>query len=181
MKYFSPSTRGFYDPDIHGPRTIQVEDGNNPGNTITMPNPDTLIPADAVEITDEMHQELLQGQRQGKTITFENGMPVAVLNAMTVEGMREMVFPEMRRLREVILNRLTGIGLAALASGDAGLMAEIAALRQKLLDLTKHPDVLAVTPEQGPAHLREVALNVYRAEAALASETVRLAFKEIQL
>jgi hypothetical protein len=55
--YFSKTTGGFYDPEIHG---------------------DT-IPADAVEITAEHHAELLAAQSAGKRIVGDaDGYPVAV-------------------------------------------------------------------------------------------------------
>lgn len=54
MKYYSATTNGFYSPDVH-----------------------TTFPADAVEITDELWQSLLQGQSQGKVITASStGTPV---------------------------------------------------------------------------------------------------------
>lgn len=53
MKY-SPSTNGFYTPEIHG----------------------TGIPADAIEITTEQHAALMEGQASGQCITCdENGLP----------------------------------------------------------------------------------------------------------
>jgi hypothetical protein len=53
--FYSKSTGGFYDIEIHG--------NNNP--------------TDAVEITKEQHAALLEGQSQGKQITGnENGQPV---------------------------------------------------------------------------------------------------------
>ncbi|EIH4402674.1 tail fiber assembly protein [Escherichia coli] len=53
MKLFSASTLGFYDFTIH-----------------------TDIPSDAVEITDDLWQELLEGQAEGKRITAdEKGFP----------------------------------------------------------------------------------------------------------
>ena len=53
--FYSKSTGGFYTPEIHGDN----------------------IPADAVEITVEEHQTLLEGQSQGKRIVAdENGYPV---------------------------------------------------------------------------------------------------------
>ena len=52
---FSPSTRGFYDVAIHG---------------------DT-IPADAVEISDDLHRELLEAQAKGHAIDVDaRGQPV---------------------------------------------------------------------------------------------------------
>ena len=52
--FYAQSTRGFYDTAIHG----------------------SNIPSDAVEITNEEWQALLQGQSEGKVITpGENGVP----------------------------------------------------------------------------------------------------------
>lgn len=54
--FTSKSTRGFYDPEIHG-----------------------SMPEDALEITPERHAELLAGQSKGKVITWGNdGFPVLV-------------------------------------------------------------------------------------------------------
>ena len=53
--FYVKSTNGFYDEAIHGDN----------------------IPADAVEITTEEHQALLEGQSQGKIISADkNGKPV---------------------------------------------------------------------------------------------------------
>lgn len=52
--FYSPTTGGFYIREVHGD-----------------------IPADAVEITIEEHQALLEGQSQGKRIVAdENGRPI---------------------------------------------------------------------------------------------------------
>ena len=56
--YFAKSTNGFYVDDVHEPHQI---------------------PDDAVEITDEQHQELLQGQSNGKQITADDaGNPILI-------------------------------------------------------------------------------------------------------
>ena len=53
--FYSPTTGGFYTREIHGDN----------------------IPADAVEITIEEHQALLEGQSMGKVIVAdENGRPI---------------------------------------------------------------------------------------------------------
>ena len=53
--FYSKSTFGFYTPEIHGDN----------------------IPSDAVEITTEEHQALLEGQSQGKVIVAdESGRPI---------------------------------------------------------------------------------------------------------
>jgi hypothetical protein len=55
MRYYSPSTVGFFDSTIHG----------------------ADIPADAIEITDERHAELMAGQARGRIIAVdEDGHPV---------------------------------------------------------------------------------------------------------
>lgn len=55
MWFYSKSTRGFYLTEIHG----------------------NSIPGDAVEITKEYHQELMDGQSNGKGIHSDaNGYPV---------------------------------------------------------------------------------------------------------
>ncbi len=56
--YFSKSTLGFYDSNIHDP---------------------VKIPADAVEITREEHAQLLAAQAAGKVIQADqDGKPVAI-------------------------------------------------------------------------------------------------------
>ena len=55
MKKYSATTGGFYDTAIHG----------------------DAIPADAVDITDEQHAALLEGQSMGKIIVAdESGRPI---------------------------------------------------------------------------------------------------------
>lgn len=48
-----------------------------------------------------------------------------------------------RTLREQILNRLAGIGLAALVANDKTTTDAVLAARQRLLDITKIPDAVA--------------------------------------
>ena len=53
MKFFSASTKSFFDDAIKG-----------------------SIPADATEISDELHAEIFEGQRNGKIIIVgDNGLP----------------------------------------------------------------------------------------------------------
>ena len=79
--FYSASTRGFYDPAIHGERRI-VRQVQNPSTgeflePIEEPNPDCKIPADAVELTDAEYKALMSGQAQGFEISpDENGHPV---------------------------------------------------------------------------------------------------------
>lgn len=53
--FASKTTRGFYDPATH-----------------------TTMPADAVEMPEGLHADLLAGQSEGKVITWGDGFPVLV-------------------------------------------------------------------------------------------------------
>lgn len=56
MKFYSKSTSGFYESNLH-----------------------TFIPDDAIEITEERWQELLLGQADGKIITTDTeGAPILI-------------------------------------------------------------------------------------------------------
>lgn len=68
--FYSKSTNGFFSEDIHGSRRIIIED-------IEIDNTACNIPSDAVEITEEHWHELLNGQSNGKVISFDNdGIPI---------------------------------------------------------------------------------------------------------
>lgn len=68
MIYYAKSTRGFYDESIHG----------------TFGAPDSLIPADAVEVTEDEHAALLTEQTQGKEIVPDaDGRPIAQVPQFT--------------------------------------------------------------------------------------------------
>jgi hypothetical protein len=55
--FYSKSTKGFYTTEIHGNK----------------------MPSDVVGITEEYHQELMDGQSQGKEISHDaNGYPILV-------------------------------------------------------------------------------------------------------
>lgn len=67
MKYFSPSTCGFYDDKIHITETQDEE-----GNVIVVNN----MPDDAESITDAAYNLLFAGQAAGKIIVVdENNLP----------------------------------------------------------------------------------------------------------
>ena len=74
-KLASKATRGFYAPEIHGKN----------------------MPADVVEITDEYHAELIEGQAQGKIIDWSGDQPVAV-------DPPPLTMPERRQQRLAAIN-----------------------------------------------------------------------------
>ena len=109
--FFSKTTNGFYDPEIHGEN----------------------IPEDAVAITHERHAELLAGQSAGKIISAEkNGNPI--LTDPPAPTAEQVILSQIaaieatitqRRLREATLGTDNGW----LSEQDAA----IAALRAKIV------------------------------------------------
>lgn len=117
---YSPSKRGFYSESVHGPRKIAIIDptwerpmievpdpehqGEGEATSISIPDPDaaprytfvdnpnTTIPADAVEISDEDYKQLLELQTSGHVIQpGEDGKPVAIApEARSIETIRAM-------------------------------------------------------------------------------------------
>lgn len=81
MIYFSKSTKGFYDPS-------------------------GSVPNDAVEITDEQHQQLIVGNSQGKSIEADaDGYPVLVDVApveLTYAQKRQRKYPPLTDLADAL-------------------------------------------------------------------------------
>jgi len=112
MIYFSASTCGFYDSDIHGDR----------------------IPADAVEITREEHAALLAGQSADKRIAAgADGRP-KLQDAPKVTG--DQLAAQARSKREAMLSDSDWVTLRAVETGEP-VPAEWATYRQALRDLPK--------------------------------------------
>jgi Phage tail assembly chaperone protein len=75
-KHYSPSTKGFYTPEIHGAN----------------------MPADVVEITDEAWRSLLDAQSAGKSIQWGTGAPVAADRVVSAEEVTRQVRRQRNRL-----------------------------------------------------------------------------------
>lgn len=75
MKYYSPSTGGFFTKEIHG----------------------NDIPNDAIEITDEYHQKLLDLQSSGNEIQFINNTVVAAPRTFTQAELNQREVDTARR------------------------------------------------------------------------------------
>lgn len=84
--YYAKSTSGFYSIEIHGNK----------------------IPSDAVEISDEQHAALLQGQTDGKEIVGDdNGFP------MLIDRVQIIAVPRIVTMRQARLALLEDGKLAA--------------------------------------------------------------------
>jgi hypothetical protein len=78
-----------------------------------------------------------------------------------------------RLTREDILNRISGIGFAAMVAGDTVTVNGVIAARKALLDITKDAGVLAATDADG---LKNAVIAAYRAMVIAAPPAVRSAF-----
>ncbi len=81
MRYFSPSTGGFYSEAIHGAPLMaapltprQAKAGKRPE---MIPNPGCTLPGDAVPISEERYAELMAAQASGSAIVVKAGKPMA--------------------------------------------------------------------------------------------------------
>lgn len=98
---FSPSTLGFYAAELHG----------------------SAIPADAVEITEAQHADLLAAQAAGAVIAADGaGRPVAQAAPPPppIRVIRSLAFRQ--RLPEHRRKAITGMAIALAVSGDAELL-----------------------------------------------------------
>jgi hypothetical protein len=86
---------------------------------------------------------------------------------------------EVRALREQILNRLAGIGLAAFVAGDQPTVDAVLTARQRLLDITKIPDALAAYAALDLAALELAVKKEYAAIVASVPPSLINAFDEI--
>lgn len=121
----------FFSEAAHGARMIDAPQtkreraaGKRPAQ---IPNPDCLIPDDAIEISADRHAALLAAQSDGKQIVARGGNPVLV---------DPQPDPELRRRRR---NRLLvesdWTQLADTLTGDPALKLAWAVYRQELRDL----------------------------------------------
>lgn len=114
--FYSKSTGGFYDTEIHG----------------------NAIPPDAVEITSEDHAALLSGQSDGKVITADvNGFPVLTDPPPTpLPVLIDTSKAKVRAMRTTAFASLSGIQSEALANGDTKTAKAICTLQDQLRAIT---------------------------------------------
>jgi len=82
MRYFSPSKLGFYDDLIHGARRVAMPQSVAEQKAKKRPkmvdNPDCLIPADAVQISDQDYQKIQTELSDGRVLAARGSKPVTV-------------------------------------------------------------------------------------------------------
>ena len=134
MRYYSPSTGGFYSEAVHGPRQIaqpqtkaEVKAGKRP---VMTSNPACTIPDDAVPVSEERFAELMQAQADGpNAIASPGGRPVSIERKPDLAEHRAA----RRRTRDRLLAASDWTQLAdAVPQGGAGVWRTY---RQQLRDL----------------------------------------------
>ena len=131
------------------------------------------IPDTAVEITKELHQYLLDGQSQGKIISAgEDGQPVLV-DPPVIPFDPAPLIQQVRDAREVVLNRLSGIALAAQVSGDSDTVSACMKARTGLLNITS-----VVTAETSVSYdsLKQAFVEAYLAIVEEVPTNIKNAF-----
>jgi hypothetical protein len=123
---------------------------------------------------------LIAGQAAGKRIVAgADGLPVlSDPPVMSYSQIAADYLDTVRITRESILNRISGIGFAAMADGDTATVDGIVTARQALLDITHAPGVLAATDGD---ELKTAVLAVYKAIASAAPASIRSAFNAVGL
>jgi hypothetical protein len=162
-KFYSPTSGGFYSDEFRS-------DYDAAGTW----------PADAIAITDEINDALFLAQSAGKILTSNAaGHPVAVdRTPAPFSYISSSYLSTVRATREEILNRISGIGFAALAGGDTATSDAVVIARQALLDITKTPAVLAATDADS---LKAAVIAAYRGIVAAAPANIRSAFNAVSL
>ncbi|MCA1862913.1 hypothetical protein LE191_22645 [Janthinobacterium sp. HSC-3S05] len=112
----------------------------------------------------------------GATFDFVKGkLKITKAPAISFSDIVGTHLDAVRATRDAILNRLAGIGFAAMASGDAGTVQAITAARACLLDITICPTVAAA---QDIATLQAAVSAEYARIAATLSGEARRAFDD---
>lgn len=158
--FFSSSTRGFYPEQM---RADYDAAGTWPDDAVEVSPEDEARLRDAIAACAAIR--LTTGGKW--KITAAPPPPFAVLAAPVLAGVRQV--------RDAILNRLAGIGFAAMADGDADTVQAIAAARAWLLDITICPTVAAAQDIEA----LQAAVNAeYARIAATLSGEARRAFDD---
>lgn len=130
--YFSASTGGFYDSEIHGARHIEID-----GEVVV--NLDCHIPTDAVEIDAEQHAALLAAQADGKMIAADaQGNPIAIDRPAPTA---DEIMASVRRKRDALLAASDWVVTRAVETGTP-VPAEWSEYRQALRDITEQAEII---------------------------------------
>lgn len=134
------------------------------------------LPPDVIEVSVEDFDAAMC-RPVGHDFNFVGGqLVISPPPPAPYERARDAYLSTVRSTREAILNRLTGIGLAALFANDNTTVQAVAAARTELLGITEVTPVAAATDIES---LKAAVLAAYRATVAAAPESLRSAFNGV--
>lgn len=131
------------------------------------------LPEGAVLLTDDQHEHLCIGSHM-----LVAGEIVPATPHPPVPWSPDATLWKLRTAREQALNRLAGIGFAALAGGDTVTVDACLAARLALLAMPALPAVAAATDE---ASLAVALVAAYMAVVTAAPSNLRSAFAQFNL
>lgn len=145
-KFWSAAAGGFYDEDVHGAKLIaapqsarEIKAGKRPR---MVPNPDCLIPADAVAISDQTYSRLMDDQSAGLEIVDLGNGPLARKREQDPETRQTM----RQRQRDRLLAASDWTQLGDTLIDQLELKSAWAAYRQALRDLDMSAEDWPVAP-----------------------------------
>ena len=148
---FSRTTKQFYPLDIQYPD----------------------IPDDIQEVDISLFEEAM-ARPAGSSFDIVDGALVITAAATPIfSELATAYLDTVRATRETILNRLAGIGMAALVGADTATATAVATARTALLNITTDTTVLAATDLPG---LKAAVLSIYKAIVAAAPAGLVKAF-----
>jgi hypothetical protein len=154
---YSPSVKSFYPFDL--------EYGDN-------------LPSDVIEVTIAEYEAAMARPNNMDFDFLDGQLVISAKPTPAFEPQRDGYMATVRTTREAILNRLAGLGFAAMADDNTQAVTAIKTARQALLDITSDPSVLASTTIEG---LKVAVLARYKAIAAAVPVDIRTAFDKVAL
>lgn len=129
------------------------------------------LPDDIVEV-DYADFERVMARKPGQTFALKRGkLVISDAPPVAFEILAAHYLDKIRLARDTVLNRLAGIGFAALAGGDKLAVQAIAAARADLLDITTCAGVAAA--QDMPALQAAVCAELLRIASSLPDEARR--------
>lgn len=153
---YSPSTGTFYPKDTEYPNGI---------------------PPDAIDVSmDKFNAAMSRPSGASFTIDAKGNLTITGPVIPAYADIAASYLAEVRTTREAILNRLAGLGFAAVATNNTADVTAIATARQGLLDITKAVSVTSATTLDA---LKAAVLSEYRKLTAASPASLQKAFQGV--
>jgi hypothetical protein len=139
------------------------------------------LPPDVIEVSQEDYHQAMS-RPDGYLFKFaDSQLVIEPPPPVPFSTLAAGYLMNVRATREAILNRLAGIGMAALLSGDTGLAVSIAQARQSLLDITSAPSVMDAMARESFVDLESNVQAIYKEIVLASPEALRKAFDKVSV